>query len=246
MKSDFKKGSDLTSKSFHPLSKPQLDESPSPQLLLSKEEIIESLSNREIVVEPILDSDQIDSVSIDLRLGNIFGEFRTARMSHIDPARIEQEYKDYLEFITLEPMRDVYYLQPKQFALAQTFEYVALPNYISGSLEGKSSVARQGLTVHAAAGLVDPGFTGHLVFELLNAGQMPLKLSPLMRVAKIAFLTCNVTSGYKGTYRMQVGIRPPKNDLDIGAIGELKLLLDEKAKMLEQVRGKMLRAVYST
>jgi dCTP deaminase len=243
---DFKKGLHVTPTSLHSPSAPQLEVGHSKQLLLSKEEIMDLLSRRELVVEPVLNPKQIDSVSIDLRLGNVFGEFRTARMSHIDPARIEQEYKDYLEFITLEPMRDVYYLQPKQFALAQTFEYVALPNYISGSLEGKSSIARQGLTVHAAAGLIDPGFTGHLVFELLNAGQMPLKLCPLMRVAKIAFLRCNVTSGYKGTFRMQVGIRPPKNDLDVKAIGELKSLLDEKGETLKQVRSKVLRAVYST
>jgi dCTP deaminase len=198
--------------------------------ILSKQEILMLLSNRELVVEPILDPRQINSVSIDLRLGNFFGEFRTARRPYIDPARIEETYKDYLDFTVLECMHDPYYLQPKQFVLAQTFEYVALPNDLTGNLEGKSSVARQGLTVHAAAGLVDPGFTGHLVFELLNAGQMPLKLCPLMRLAKIFFLKCAKTEGYderKGTYRMQVRIRPPKNDPDVLAIDNLKSLREE-------------------
>jgi dCTP deaminase len=203
-------------------------------MVLSREEILESLANREIVIEPILDSEQIDEISIDLRLGNSFGEFKTARMSHIDPARIQKDYLDYLDFVTLECMNDVYYLQPKQFVLAQTFEYIALPDDVSGHLEGKSSVARQGLTVHAAAGLVDPGFTGHLVFELLNAGQMPLKLCPFMRVAKISFDRCTKTRGYtekKGTFRMQIGIRPPKNDKDVKAIDELKTLREKIAAL---------------
>lgn len=205
--------------------------------VLSKEEILMSLFKRELIVEPILDLAQINSVSIDLRLGDFFGEFRTARRSHIDPARIKETYRDYLDFVVLECLHDVYYLQPKQFVLAQTFEYVALPNDLIGSLEGKSSVARQGLTVHAAAGLVDPGFTGHLVFELLNAGQMPLKLCPLMRIAKISFFRCAETEGYSergGTYRMQVRIRPPKNDQDVLAIDDLKSLRETIALKEEE------------
>jgi dCTP deaminase len=207
-------------------------------LILSKEEILQSLLNRDIVVEPILDAKQIDNAAIDLRLGSLFGEFRTARKSHIDPARIEEEYRDYLEFTILESMYDVYYLQPKQFVLALTFEYISLPNYICGNLEGKSSVARQGLTVHAAAGLIDPGFVGHLVFELTNAGQMPLKLSPLMRVAKLSFLRCRETERYEGSFRMQVTIRRPKNDPDAAAIDDIK---DLRGKLADKRETKWCR-----
>jgi len=213
--------------------------------VLSKEEIIRALSNRDIVVEPILDHRQINHVSIDLRLDTFFGEFRTARKSHIDPAKIKEDYRDYLEFIVIEPMYDVYYLQPKQFVLAQTFEYIALPNDVTGNLEGKSSVARGGLTVQAAAGLVDPGFTGHLVFELLNAGQMPLKLCPLMKIAKISFQRCTKTKGYKGTYRMQVKIRQPENDNDVASIDEVKTSRSALALKKQELWETNLRASYS-
>jgi len=184
------------------------------EILLTKKQIEERLSKREIIVEPILNREQIDCASIDLRLDNYFAEFKTAKKPHIDPACIEEEYREYLDFVELEFLQDYYYLQPKRFVLAQTFEYVALPNDVVGHLDGKSSVARQGLTVHAAAGLVDPGFKGHLVFELLNAGEMPIKLYPLMRVAKIAFWKGRETDPYKGRFDIQVRIRPPKNDDD--------------------------------
>lgn len=183
--------------------------------VLTNKEILSYLSDRRIIVEPILEPFQIDCATIDLRLDNFFGEFRTAKKSHIDPANIEKEYREYLDFVTLEFFGDFYYLQPKGFVLAQTFEYICLPGDIVGRLDGRSSVARQGLTVHAAAGLVDPGFRGHLVFELLNAGEMTLKLYPLMRIAKIAFLRATETKAYDGQYQIQVRIRPPLNDPDL-------------------------------
>jgi dCTP deaminase len=189
--------------------------------VLTKKEILSYLSERKIVIEPILEAAQIDCASVDLRLDNFFGEFRTATKSHIDPANIEKEYKEYLDFVQLEFFKDPYYLQPKEFVLAQTFEYICLPNNIVGRLDGRSSIARQGLTVHAAAGLIDPGFRGHLVFELLNAGEMPLKLYPLMRVAKIAFFVAAETEGYNDQYQIQVRIRPPKNDPDLVKIKKM-------------------------
>ena len=186
--------------------------------VLTKEQILGYLSERKIVVEPILDPKQINCASIDLRLDNYFGEFRTAKLPHIDPANVQQEYEEFLDFIELEFLKDYYYLQPKRFVLAQTFEYITLPNNIVARLDGRSSVAREGLTVHAAAGFVDPGFRGHLVFELLNAGEMPLKLYPLMRMAKIVFFRSRKTKEYEGQYNIQVRIRPPKNDPDLEKI----------------------------
>ncbi|MFX1537987.1 MAG: dCTP deaminase [Promethearchaeota archaeon] len=190
------------------------------ETILSKEQIINYLSERKIVVEPILEHEQIDCASIDLRIDNYFAEFRTSKKSHINPANIAEEAREYLNFVRLECFKDAYYLQPKRFVLAQTFEYLALPNNIVGRLEGRSSVARQGLTVHAAAGFVDPGFKGHLVFELLNAGEMPIKLYPLMRVAKIAFYRSMKTNKYEGQYNIQVRIRSPKNDPDLEKISQ--------------------------
>jgi dCTP deaminase len=149
-------------------------------------------------------------------------EFRTAKASCIDPAVIGGAYKEFVEEVEIEFFRDCYYLQPKKFVLAQTFEYISLPDNVVGHLEGRSSVARQGLTVHAAAGLVDPGFAGHLVFELLNAGEMPLKLYPLMRVAKIAFYKTQKTEPYSGEYRVQVRIQTPSSDPELKRITKTK------------------------
>ena len=198
--------------------------------ILTRNQISEHLRDRNIVVEPLLDKKQINCASVDLRLDNFFAEFRTAKTPCIDPATIKGAYREFLDFVELEFFEDSYFLQPKKFALAQTFEYISLPDDVVGHLEGRSSVARQGLTVHAAAGLVDPGFRGHLVFELLNAGEMPLKLYPLMRVAKIAFYKTEKTEPYKGEYLIQIRIRTPGEDPDLKKINKIKKKLKSARK----------------
>lgn len=198
--------------------------------ILTHNQILEHLENRDIVIEPLLNKRQVDCASVDLRLDNYFAEFRTAKTPCIDPATIKGAYRDFLEFVELEFFEDEYFLQPKKFVLAQTFEYISLPDDVVGHLEGRSSMARQGLTVHAAAGLVDPGFKGHLVFELLNAGEMPLKLYPLMRVAKIAFYKTEKTKPYEGDYLIQVRIRTPREDPDLKKINRVKKRLKSARK----------------
>jgi len=44
-----------------------------------------------------------------------------------------------------------------------------------------------GLEIHATAGFVDPGFEGTLTFELVNAGNLPVKLFPGLRLGQLCF-----------------------------------------------------------
>jgi len=55
-------------------------------------------------------------------------------------------------------------------------------------VDGKSSLGRLGLLVHATAGYVDPGWTGKLTLELSNQSQMPIALYYGMRIAQISFI----------------------------------------------------------
>ncbi|MGA2237862.1 MAG: dCTP deaminase [Candidatus Bathyarchaeia archaeon] len=178
-------------------------------------ELRELLRKREITIDPILEQKQVQSVSVDLRLDSLFGEFKSTEEAQIDPADIKP---DYLELVELEAYKARYVIQPGDLVLAQTFEYIALPNNVVGLLEGRSSVGRQGLMVHVTAGIVDPGFSGHLVFELANVGKMPIIVYPLMRVARIMFIRTQKTDAYSGQYSIQVRIRKPSVDPDLTKI----------------------------
>lgn len=179
---------------------------------------IRKLIERDIVVvDPILSmQEQLNSVGIDLRLDVYFREFLHMKKGFIDLAEEIPEREFYfLREIDIE-REQYYFVQPGSFVLAQSLEYVAIPNYICCRLGGRSSLAKSGIEVHATSERVDPGFKGHLTFELKNAGRMPVKLYALQRVAHLMFeLTNEVESEYKGTFQHQVRIKPPKPDLDL-------------------------------
>ena len=48
-------------------------------------------------------------------------------------------------------------IHPGEFCLGRTLEWVELPDDIVARIEGKSSLGRLGLIVHATAGFCDPG-----------------------------------------------------------------------------------------
>ena len=65
---------------------------------------------------------------------------------------------------------DTFDIEPRGFVLAQTLERVALPNDLMGLVEGRSSWARVGLSVHLTAPKIDPGFNGTITLEIANMG----------------------------------------------------------------------------
>ena len=62
---------------------------------------------------------------------------------------------------------------PASSCLGRTLEWVELPDDIVARIEGKSSIGRLGLIVHATAGFVDPGFKGTLTLEITNLTRVP-------------------------------------------------------------------------
>ena len=80
--------------------------------------------------------------------------------------------------------RDI--IKPGEFMLASTVERVHVPNYLIGTVKGKSSIARLGLQVECA-GLVDPGFNGTIVLELFNQSDKEIELKQFKTIAQIRF-----------------------------------------------------------
>ena len=69
-------------------------------------------------------------------------------------------------------------MQPGDFALASTIEILELPDDLLGRLEGRSSIARLGITVHSTAAVFEPGWIGTATMELSNLGRMAVALYP--------------------------------------------------------------------
>lgn len=83
----------------------------------------------------------------------------------VDPAPPDSAFQPAsLELRLAEAMT----LQPGEFRLGHTLEKIGIPDHLVGQVNGKSSLGRLGLLVHATAGFVDPGFAGQLTLELKN------------------------------------------------------------------------------
>jgi dCTP deaminase len=79
-------------------------------------------------------------------------------------------------------------LHPGEFVLGRTIEIVEIPDDIVCRIEGKSSIGRLGLIVHATAGFVDPGFKGSLTLEITNFNSVPIVLRPGLPIAQLSFM----------------------------------------------------------
>lgn len=155
-------------------------------MVLSDRDIMEALQVGRIKIDPAPDLEkQLGSVSVDFRLGTTFMVFEHSRFSYIDP-RHPQSIGDAMRTIEVAE-GEPFIMQPGDFALASTMESLELPNDLLGRLEGRSSIARLGITVHSTAAVFEPGWVGTATMELSNLGRMAVALYPGMRICAFSF-----------------------------------------------------------
>jgi dCTP deaminase len=171
-------------------------------MVLSDRDIVRALEEGRIKITPAPDlSRQLGSVSVDFRLGTTFMVFEHSRHSFIDP-RHPQSIGEAMR--TIEVSEDEpFIMQPGDFALASTIESLELPDDLLGRLEGRSSIARLGITVHSTAAVFEPGWVGTATMELSNLGRMAVALYPGMRICAFSFET--LSSPVQTPYRKKIG-----------------------------------------
>ena len=155
-------------------------------MILSDADILRRLEAGDLVVEPLDDPDiQIQPASVDLRLGREFLEFQHANIPCIHP-NTEDEVDEYVELTEVDEDGE-YILHPGDFVLGTTHERVEIPDDLIAHVEGRSSLGRLAIVVHATAGLCDPGYKGQITLELSNLGTAPVALTPGMRISQLTF-----------------------------------------------------------
>jgi dCTP deaminase len=155
-------------------------------MILSDADIVSRLEEGDLVVEPLDDpSLQIQPASVDLRLGREFLEFQRTNIPCIHPGS-EREVEEYVTESVVEEGEE-FILHPGDFVLGTTKERVEIPNDLLAHVEGRSSLGRLAIVVHATAGVVDPGYRGQITLELSNLGTAPVALTPEMRISQLIF-----------------------------------------------------------
>lgn len=154
-------------------------------MVLSDRSIREEIARGRLVIDPLEDG-CIQPSSVDLRLARLFRVFRVGVMPrpYLDVCYPMEGFTELVE----PPDDEPFIIQPGEFVLGATMETITLPDDLVARVDGKSSLGRMGLLIHATAGFVDPGWNGKLTLELSNVAKMPIAVRPGMRICQISFL----------------------------------------------------------
>ncbi|WP_435016523.1 dCTP deaminase [Tundrisphaera sp. TA3] len=136
---------------------------------------------------PFKPDEQVRPASIDLRLDRCFWIPRKAHgksisflgpaLGHLDTQRLyRKRWMRLGEGISLKP---------GELILARTYEIFTLPNGFAGKLEGRSSFARLGLSIHCTGDFINPGWRGRMPLQLVNHGRVPIVITPFMDICQL-------------------------------------------------------------
>lgn len=134
-----------------------------------------------LIIHPLLDKNQIFGVKIDLRIDNELYRFKQGELVNIivDSEIILNEIADRI----ICPYGHDLCITPGELLFAYTYEFIKMPKNMMGRFEARARLAKLGLIV--SSGIIDPGFSDHLLLSFFNAGIFPIIIKPLMRVITI-------------------------------------------------------------
>lgn len=123
-------------------------------MILSDTKILEAIQNKDIVIEPY-DPSCLGTNSYDVHLGKTLAVYEAR----------ELDAKKHNTIRYVEIPEDGFVLQPGTLYLGVTEEYTETHRAVP-FLEGKSSVGRLGIDIHATAGKGDVGFCNTWTLEI--------------------------------------------------------------------------------
>jgi len=150
-------------------------------MILSDKSIKEKLKAGEISISPF-SQDSLQPASYDLHLDNNIMYFNTDGNNIID---VKKPVDDLM--VKTQISDSGFVIEPHQLVLANVIEITGVDSKHVGRLEGKSSLARIGLIIHATAGFLDPGNKLRLTLEMVNLSPLPIRIYAGMKIAQIAF-----------------------------------------------------------
>ncbi len=165
-------------------------------MVLCQPDIRKEVKAGRISFDPPLEEDQWGEASVDLRLGQSFTKLKNIEGVKISVAGGLQSLGESGFWQTVDVAEDDGFgnrnsitLRPNDFVLVPTYEKVKIPNNLIGLIEGRSTYARLGLSMHRTAPWIQPGWSGPIILEIRNSGPLTIELTPLIdRPCQLTFL----------------------------------------------------------
>jgi dCTP deaminase len=142
-------------------------------MILTDLKILESIENKEIVIEPFI-REGLGSNSYDVHLGKHLAVYKNKIL----------DAKQHNEVDHFEIPSEGYVIHPGTLYLGVTVEYTETYNSVP-FLEGKSSVGRLGIDIHATAGKGDVGFCNTWTLEISCV--QPVRIYPGMPIGQLIY-----------------------------------------------------------
>jgi len=149
-------------------------------MILADRDILARIKKGDLKIDPF-DQKFLQPSTLDLHLAPKVRTFDNWQLGVIDV----KKKTDPSRLVKIP--KNGFIVHPGEFLLGSTVEKVTLPKDLAAKLEGRSSLGRLGLIIHATAGYVDPGFSGWLTFELSNLARIPIRIYAGMKIAQICF-----------------------------------------------------------
>lgn len=142
-------------------------------MILTDKKILEAIAKGDILIDPFNPS-CLGTNSYDVHLGSTLAVYRHPELD----ARIHNE----IEYFEIPD--EGYVLRPGTLYLGVTLEYTETHTTVP-FLEGKSSVGRLGIDIHATAGKGDVGFCNHWTLEISCV--MPVRIFKGMPIGQLIY-----------------------------------------------------------
>jgi len=193
-------------------------------VILTDREIQIYIERKLITIDPEPDKDKAyQSSAVDLTLDPIISVFKepgtlvpgVQRFTQINPNDPEFKAEIALKALTtnvdIESEGKGFPLVKGELILGWTREYLDLKeSRLAARVEGKSSLARFGLTIHLTAPTIHAGYQGRIRLEIVNHGKFPILLRSGMRICQLILEQTFGTpeKGYGGQFKGQMPETP--------------------------------------
>jgi dCTP deaminase len=144
-------------------------------MIFSDKKILEGIESGDIIIEPF-DRKALGTNSYDVHLGKYLAVYKDRVL--------DAKKHNQIEEIEIGP--DGYVIQPGVLYLGVTIEYTETHNSVP-FLEGKSSIGRLGIDIHATAGKGDVGFCNTWTLEISCV--QPVRIYAGMPVGQLIYFS---------------------------------------------------------
>jgi dCTP deaminase len=152
-------------------------------MFLSHQTIEKLVDNGEIIIDPEFDKKNIRPVGIRIHLAKDI-------LVPIEGQTVNLTEAQDIKYREIDLTKEEFYLEPNGFILGATYEAIKTPSDILAILDGRSTVARIGLTTHVTASVADGTFEKPhvVVLEIKNLGNFKVRLNFKDPIAMMSFV----------------------------------------------------------